>query len=266
MSEPELTALLAEAREKLGQREDLANHKDIDISLQRMLAHLDPYTTYYDPETLARFRQDTNAEFSGIGVQIRENRSKGALEVVTPLKGSPAYKKGILAGDLITTIIREVDNEGNKLEEPEVISTKGMSTEDAVKRILGKRGTKVRIKVEREGASQPMEFDITRGQVEVETVLGARRKNDDSWDFYLDPESKIGYIRLTQFAPNSYRDLKAAVEKLDKTGLKGLVLDLRGNPGGLLTSAVYISDLFIDDGLIVTIRPRVGQEQDYGGC
>jgi len=265
MSEPEMTALLAEAREKLGQREDLANHKDIDISLQRMLAHLDPYTTYYDPETLARFRQDTNAEFSGIGVQIRENRSKGALEVVTPLKGSPAYKKGIVAGDLITTIIREVDNEGKTLPEPEVISTKGMTTNDAVKKIQGLAGTKIKVVVEREGADKPLTFEIKRDRIEVETVLGFRRNSTDDWDYMIDPESKICYIRVTTFARKTYRDLLRAVTKLNRAGINGFILDLRFNPGGLLTSAIEISDMFIDDGMIVTIKPRVGKKIEYPG-
>jgi carboxyl-terminal processing protease len=134
-----------------------------------------------------------------------------------------------------------------------------------VKHILGEPGSRVKVTVQREGASQPMQFDINRGRVMVETVLGVHRRDDDSWDFMIDPESKIGYIHLTQFAPNSFRDMEEAVKKLSKMGLKGLVLDLRNNPGGMLTTAVQISDLFIDDGLIVTIKPRVGQEQSYGG-
>src|SRR5262249_46093820 len=92
-----------------------------------------------------------------------------------------------------------------------------------------------------------------------------KRKDDDTWDYYVDPTNQIAYVRLTNFARNTFPDLKKVVERLEKKGLKGLVLDLRFNPGGLLTSAVDISDLFIDDGLIVTIKPRVGKEAAYTG-
>src|SRR5262249_44626593 len=140
-------------------------------------------------------------------------------------------------------------------------------TDEAVRKILGKAKTKVRLKVAREGADKPMEFEITRGQVDVETVLGVNRKPDDSWDFMIDPKSKIAYIRLTQFAPRSFEDISEVVQQLEKEGIKGLILDLRFNPGGLLTSAVQISDLFIDDGLIVTIKPRSGVDDEtaYSG-
>src|SRR5262249_53160398 len=104
-----------------------------------------------------------------------------------------------------------------------------------------------------------------RGRVMVETVLGVTRREDDTWDFMLDPESKIGYIHLTQFAPNSFRDMEEAVKKLSKMGLKGLVLDLRNNPGGMLTTAVQISDFFIDSGLVAQTKPRGGQDQSSGG-
>jgi carboxyl-terminal processing protease len=125
----------------------------------------------------------------------------------------------------------------------------------------------VKVKVVREGVEKPIEFDLARARVDVETVLGVQRNKDDSWDFYLDKASKIAYIRFTQFAPRSYEDMRAAVEKLSKEGIKGLILDIRFNPGGHLHPAVQISDLFIDDGLIVTIKPRSGvaDEEPYGG-
>ncbi len=260
---PELKSLLADARERLGKREDLGNHKDIDVSLQRMLFKLDPHSTYFDKETVKRFEQDTQGEFTGIGAQVGKDFGRDVLKIITPIKGSPAYKKGIQAGDLITKIIREEDNEGNKLDPPEVIPTKGMSVTDAVKKIVGKPGTKIKLTIERDG--KEMEMEIERGRVEVETVLGAKRNKDDSWDYYIDPAYQIAYIHLTQFSRNSYRDLANAMKELSKKGIKGMVLDLRFDPGGLLEGAVHISDLFIDDGLIVTIRPRVGDEEPYFG-
>jgi carboxyl-terminal processing protease len=263
LDERQLTTLLADVRESLGQREDLDTHKDIDFALQRMLSHLDPYTTYFDPDTVARFQQETTGRFPGIGIQIRENRSRGGLMVISPIKGSPAYKAGILAGDLITTITRTVDKDGKPLSEPEVISTKGMSSTEAVKKITGKPDTKVSVTVEREGTEKPITFELVRAFVEVETVTGVKRNSKDEWDYYVDPANKICYVRVTTFARNTFRDLKQALSKLDKDVINGFILDLRFNPGGLLTSAVDISDLFIDDGLIVTIRNRAGKEVTY---
>jgi C-terminal peptidase prc len=265
LSEVALVKLLQEARRHLGKREDLDDSKDITYSLHTMLNKLDRHTDYYDPDTVRRLTIDTQGKFSGIGVQIRKSDAKGALEVVTPIKGSPAYKAGIYTGDYITKIIREVDGKGKPLPKPEVISTKGMTTEEAVKKILGKTGTKVKLVVEREGSEKPLEFELVRGQVEVETVVGFKRKKNDSWDYVIDPENKICYIRLTQFSANTHRDLARAMKQLSKAGIKGFILDLRFNPGGLLDSAVKISDLFIDDGMIVSIRPRNGPETSYVG-
>jgi C-terminal peptidase prc len=263
MRKDELRALLSDAREHLGKREDLEKQKDVAISLQRMLYTLDPHSTYFDEETVKRFEQDTTGEFTGIGAHVGLDAARDMLKIISPIKDSPAYKKGLQAGDIITTITLEEDNEGNKLDPPQVISTKGMKVTDAVRKIRGKPGTKLKLTVERDG--KPMEVELTRGRVEVETVLGARRKADDGWDYYIDPAYQIAYIHITQFSRNTFRDLTKALKELNKKGIKGLVLDLRFNPGGLLESSVNISDLFIDDGLIVTIRPRVGDEEPYTG-
>jgi carboxyl-terminal processing protease len=203
--------------------------------------------------------------FTGIGIQIRKDSNSDQLLVVTPIKGSPAYKTGLLAGDVITKITREVDSDGRALSPAEVIETKGLPLGDAVKKILGKENTKVHLTVQREGMNHPLEFDITRGKVEVETVLGWKRNSDDDWNYMLDPKNKIAYIRLTSFSRHTYRDLLRVMQDLSQQGIRGLVLDLRFNPGGLLDSAVRISDLFVDDGLIVSIRPRVGREQRLTG-
>lgn len=263
----QLADLLADARERLGKREDLEKNKDVDLAMKRMMFNLDPYSVYYDEEAIAQMQSQMTGRFTGIGVQIRRDMVRDGLLVVSPILGSPAYKAGLKAGDLITEIIRPVDAKGNKIDPPEVISTKGMKTDDAVRIILGQPRTKVRVKVEREGHEKPIEFELARARVDVETVFGVTRKSDDSWDFTIDKDRKIAYIRLTQFSPRSAQDMKDAVSRLAKDGIKGLILDLRFNPGGLLTAAIQISDLFIDDGLIVTIKPRssVGDEVPYGG-
>ena len=277
MGEKELTALLADARQRLGNREDLDNHKDLDIALQRMLSHLDPYTTYIDPEMKKQFEQEMQGNLTGIGVQIRKDTGRDMLMVVTPIRGSPAYRArpsnvevsetevGLKAGDVITKIVREVDSDGKTLDSPEVISTQGMLLSDAVKKIKGKAGTRVKLEVDRDGYDKPLKFEITRARVELESVVGFKRNEDDTWKFAIDPQEGIYYIRLNQFAHQTFQDLEKVVRELNKKGIKALILDLRFNPGGLLGSAVNVSDLFIDDGLIVTVRPRVGHEEAYIG-
>lgn len=268
MNEEQLTELLADARQAVGKREDLDKHKDIDWTLKRMLLkHTDPYTTYIDKEEKERMKREIGGRFPGVGIQIRKDSATDQLLVVTPIKGSPAYKGGIQAGDIITSVTREVDSEGEPLNPPEVLPTKGMKLNDAVEKITGKPGTKVKLTVQREGVDKPLEFNLTRGYVDVESVLGYKRKADDSWDYMIDPQNKIAYIRLTQFARNSYRDMYRIMRDLTERDnkIKGFILDLRFNPGGLLDVAFDISDLFIDDGVVVSIRERGRPEKELSG-
>jgi carboxyl-terminal processing protease len=264
MSEDELTGLLADAREHLGRREDLDKNKDMDIALQRMMRNLDPYTTYFDPDMMDRMGKEISGTFGGVGIQVRKDAVRDVLEVVTPIMNSPAYEKGIQTGDLITRIYRKVDSEGKELETPEDVPTKGMPLNDVVKKIQGMAGTKVKLTIERPGEEKSLEFELTRRKIQVESVLGYKRAPNDEWDYFVDPENKIAYVRLTQFARNSARDLKVVMKQLKKQKLKGMVLDLRFNPGGLLDSAVEISDLFTD-GIIVRIKGRNRRPQALEG-
>jgi C-terminal peptidase prc len=261
----DLLKLLTEARLHLGKREDLAGGADVTYSLQSMTNKLDKHTDYADPDTVKRDKHHYTGDYTGIGVQIRKNDSKDMLQVVTPMHGSPAHKAGMYAGDIITSIVREVDEEGNRLPAPETFSTKGMETSDAVKKILGKAGTAVKLIVHREGVAKPLEFNLIRAKVEVESVLGHKRNDDDSWNYVVDPENKICYVRLNGFTGSTARDLEKVMRDLSKVGIKGFILDLRYNPGGLLTQAVKVTDLFIDDGMIVTIKPRNEPEVTYIG-
>ncbi len=266
MKPEELVELLTEARLALGKREDLDKNKDIDFTLKRMLyKHTDPYTTYIDPEEKAKLEKDIRGRFPGVGIQIRKDTATDQLLVVTPIKGSPAYKAGIQAGDLITSVKLTVDKKGNTLDKPEIIPTKGLKLNDAVDKITGPAGTPVQLTVYREGEPKPLVFDLKRDYVVVESVLGFKRDSKDEWDYTIDPVNKIGYIRLTQFARNSDKDIEEVMRKLVKSGIKGFILDLRNNPGGLLDVAIHISDLFVDDGVIVSIRERGTPEQEFGG-
>jgi C-terminal peptidase prc len=271
LKEAGLAGLLADARQALGRREDLANHKDIDITLQRMLSHLDPYTTYIDPETKKQWEKDIQGFFTGVGIQIRKDSVTDQILVVTPIRGSPAYKAGLLAGDLITKVVTnkfDIDTTTGKikvLDDMETIHTKGLSLNAAVKKILGPEDTDVVLTIQREGEKDTLDVKITRGRVNVESVMGVKRKGNDDWDFIIDPDKKIGYARVTTFARHTYDDLKRAMSELQEDGIKGFILDLRFNPGGLLKSAVDITDMYIDDGVIVTVKDRQGKQERHMG-
>ncbi|OWK46750.1 S41 family peptidase [Fimbriiglobus ruber] len=266
LARSKVAELIREAREKLGKREDLDDQKDVDTTILMMFAELhDPYTTYYDAATLKKMDAPLRGRFRGVGIQIRRDLVRDGLLVVSPIKGSPAYKAGIQAGDLITAIKRDSDPQGEPLKEGEKteISTKGMKTEQALDLILGKVGVPITLVVEREGQKEPIEFKLERGIVSVETVLGVKRDKKDDWLWYVDEANKIGYVCLTQFGPSTGRELEAVINKMEKAGLNGLVLDLRFNPGGLLQTAVMVCDLFVDDGVVVSVRPRVGRPRVY---
>ncbi len=271
--------LLAEARLRLGRREDLDGDKAVDLSLVMASASLnDRYTTYTDRESVLRMQSQLRGRFPGVGIQIRRDAVRDGLLVATPIKGSPAHKAGIQAGDLITEIRLEVDKYGKPLKpgDQRVFSTKGMKTEEAVNLILGAPNTPVTLVVQREGAKEPLEFRILRNFVMVETVHGVQRNANADWQFYLDDRYKIAYIQLSQFISvdldddgeeefGTFTDLKKAITELRKQGLNGLILDLRENPGGYLSSAVNICDLFVGKETIVTVRPRVGRVREYRG-
>jgi C-terminal peptidase prc len=269
LSASETDGLVTAARTALGVREDLEGGKDADLAITMMLASLnDPYTVYYDKETIKKIESGLRGEFRGVGIQIRRDLVRDGLLVVTPILGSPAYKAGVKAGDLITEIRRTVDPTGQPLasEADKVISTKGMKTDRALDLILGKPGVPVSLVVERANATGPAEtltFELNRAVVSVETVLGVRRRVDDSWDYLLDEKKRIAYIQLNQFSPSTHAQLKTVLTALVKDGLNGLVLDLRYNPGGLLMGAVLVADMFLPDGQILEMRPRVGKVEKY---
>jgi C-terminal peptidase prc len=268
MTEAKRLELLEQARMKLGSREDLEGDKAADLSVLMMLFHLnDPYTSYTDRETKRQNQSRLQGRFSGVGISIRRDAVRDGLLVVSPIKGSPAYAAGIQAGDLITEIRRTVDPEGKPLKPDDLrtFSTKGMKTEDAIKIILGNPGTPITLVVQREGEKEPKVFELKRNWVAVETVLGVQRKEDTDWTYYVDPAYKIAYIHLTQFTQNTAPTLRRVIQELKQTGLNGLVLDLRFDPGGYLTSAIDIGELFVGQEKIVTVRPRVGRVRQYSG-
>jgi carboxyl-terminal processing protease len=221
----------------------------------QMLEPLDSETMYITPEMTRGFQAGSGAATAGIGVNLRKEVRTDLVQVVTPLKNGAAYRAGIRAGDVITQLIREVDSDGRPLRPAEVVRMQGLALKDVVKKLQGRAGTKIKVVVRREGIDQPLTFEMVRGQVRTESVLGFRRRADDNWEFLIDPVRQIGYVRLSQFDVNSAKDLGAVLEELRRRGMKGLVLDLRFNKGGLLTTSIDVADLFITDSVIVSVRP-----------
>lgn len=219
---------------------DISRRELVEAAIQGVLSKLDPYSNYISPGDLTKFRTSVESQFGGIGIQIRPGED--CLEIVTPLVGTPAYRAGLQAGDRIIEINGQ--------------TTAGMSTEKAVEQLKGEVGSEVSIKVLAAGAKEPKVVTVSREVVHIETVLGDTRKSDDHWDFILDHKQKIGYIRVTAFSRDTAGDIRDALIELKNQDFKGLVLDLRFNPGGLLTSAIEVSDLFISEGRIVSTEGR----------
>ena len=213
------------------------------------MSRLDEFSSMIWPDELRRFQRSTEGRFTGIGVQISLDDAM-QLSVVTPLEGTPAQRAGIRKGD----IIREVNGE----------ATLGISLNQAVDRITGEPGTKVTLTVERPGTPEPIEFELVRAVIPIYSVKGWKRTGarETEWDWHIDPENKIGYVRLTQFTEETTREMLQAIGQMRRAGLEGLILDLRFNPGGLLSEAVSIANLFVDEGLIVSQHDAMGVERD----
>ncbi len=180
---------------------------------------------------------------------IQVKRPSGKLTVKSPLRGTPAYRAGIIADDLIVAVNGK--------------STDRWTLDQAVREITGKLGTKVRLGIERKRTNSTFTREIERTEIEIESVKGWRLKADDTWDYYLDRPQKIGYIRLSQFIPQSADEIDAAINQMEEdAGLEALILDLRFNPGGLLNMAVEVTNRFLPRGAIVYTVDADGKQTD----
>ncbi|MCO6458689.1 MAG: S41 family peptidase [Pirellulaceae bacterium] len=219
----------------------------MEAALRGMLSELDPYSDYIPPAQIDRFRTGVESEFGGVGIQVRQQGEN--LEIISPIYGTPAYAAGLMAGDVITEI------EGQ--------SARGITIDDAVKLMKGKIGTEVSLKIQSPQDKQPRSVKLRRDVIRVQTVLGDHRRDDDTWQFMYDDEAKIGLIRILTFGRHTAEELKAALAELKQQGMRALVLDLRYNPGGLLTSAIEVCDLFIDSGRIVSTEGRSSPKRTW---
>jgi carboxyl-terminal processing protease len=210
--------------------EEVDTKKLIYGGIKGMLRELDPHTNFLPPDIYKEFETETSGEFGGLGVEITV--TKGVLTIISPIEDAPAWTAGIKAGDRIVSINGE--------------STKGWTLVEAAQKMKGSKGSKITLGIFRDGFESPKDFTIVRGTVKIKSVK------------YTDLEDGYAYIRLTSFIDNSARDIKSELEKHVKKykATRGLVLDLRRNPGGLLDQAVQISDLFLHKGVIVSTVGR----------
>lgn len=218
---------------------DDVNVKDLVTgAINGMLSSMDPHSAYLTPDLYKELQMDTQGRFGGLGIEITVRN--GVLTVVSPIEDTPAFRAGIKSGDQIFKIDDEF--------------TKDMTLMQAVKKMRGPKGSKINLSIKREGVADLLDIAVVRDTIRVQSVRSRTL------------EEGYGYIRLAQFQERSDRDLQKALEKLssEKGGIKGLVLDLRNNPGGLLTQAVRVADLFLDSGLIVYTEGRLeSQKQKY---
>jgi len=238
----ELIQLFADTLDQVDRNyvKDVDRRELMEAAIRGVISKLDPYSNYIAPEDLERFKTGVESEFGGIGIQV--STRDGQLVVTSPLFGTPAYEAGIIAGDRITHI------EGEE--------TEGISIDDAIKKLKGPIGTEVTMTIYHPSTFNSEEVTVQRELVQIETVLGDERLEGGNWDFMFDHANKIGYVRISAFSRHTADDLHQAITRLLDDGMKGLVLDLRSNPGGLLTSAVEICDMFIEEGKIVSTEGR----------
>jgi carboxyl-terminal processing protease len=219
--------------------EPIAADKIVYASIHGMLSRLDPHTAFLEPDDYAAMKEKQQGSFFGLGIQIQKRMGK--ITVIAPMEGTPAYKLGIRAGDIITHI------EDEEIKED-------VSTDEVVRKLRGPKGTQVTITIRRAGINEPIRMTITRAEIPTLAVPYA---------FLISPET--GYIFLRDFTHTSSRELVNAIETLEKKGMKKLMLDLRGNPGGVLDQAVDISDIFLGKGAkVVYTRGRTASSaQDF---
>ena len=204
-----------------------------------MLERLDKFSSMIWPHDVSEFQKQIRGSFVGAGIQITKE-PKEPLKVVTPIDDAPAFRAGIKRGDYILAV------DGRE--------TKDVHISKLVKMITGKRGTKVVLRIKRDGRPKPFDVTIVRQPIEIRTVKGWRRNSDGKWDHFLDKEAGVGYIRVTQFADRTASDIKSILASLKKAGAGLIVLDLRFNPGGRLDSAIRIADEFLAEGPIVSTK------------
>lgn len=223
-------------RIKRGYVEEVSDRELLNKAIKGMLSGLDPHSAYLEPDAFSDLQESTSGEFGGLGIEV--GMEDGFVRVIAPIDGTPAQEAGIQPGDMII----EIDG----------TPVKGMSLEEAVKEMRGEPGTRIELTIGRDGESSPIEMEIERAVIEVESIRS--RLLEDNY----------GYIRISQFQEKTGEDFTAAYENLveqNEDDLKGMVLDLRNNPGGVLEAAVEVADALLNEGRIVYTEGRIESSQ-----
>ncbi|MDM5190752.1 S41 family peptidase [Bacillus sp. DX4.1] len=220
--------------------EDVKDDKLVEGAIQGMLSTLkDPYSTYMDKDTAKQFKESLDPELEGIGAEV--NKTDGKLIIVSPIKGSPAEKAGIKPNDQILSV------DGN--------SVKDLSREEAVLKIRGKKGTTVTLEVKRSGVVDPLDFKIKREKIPIFTVFSSVKKEN---------EKNIGYIQITSFSENTAKEFTDQLKELENKDMQGLVIDVRGNPGGYLNSVQDILKLIMTEKKpMMQVEQRNGKKEKF---
>ena len=227
--------LFGEVLEKINKEyvDEIDPSKSMDAAINGLLQSLDPYSGYMTPESLEGMQTETSGKFGGLGIEV--GMESGVVKVISPIDNTPASKAGLKAGDYIVKI--------------DGVQVQGNSLMEAVDLMRGVVGSSIEITVRRRGVKKALIFNITREIIQIQSVKSELVDNN------------IGYIRLTSFNENSSNQIKEKVKKLNKNkNLKGYILDLRNNPGGLLSQAIKISDFFLENGEIVSTKSRILSE------
>ena len=227
--------LFGEVLEKINKEyvDEVDQSKSMDAAINGLLQSLDPYSAYMTPESFEGMQTETSGKFGGLGIEV--GMESGVVKVISPIDNTPASKAGLKAGDYIVKI--------------DGVQVQGKSLMDAVDLMRGLVGSSIEITVRRRGVKKALIFNITREIIQVQSVKSELIDNS------------IGYIRLTSFNENSSKQIKEKVKKLNKNkNLKAYILDLRNNPGGLLSQAIKISDFFLENGEIVSTKSRTVSE------
>jgi carboxyl-terminal processing protease len=229
--------------------EPVDEQKLFEEAMRGIVSRLDDYSSFLPRKEKTEFEETIDLQYGGIGIELSTDPEKKGLVVVNARVGGPANQVGIHAGDRIIAINGK--------------DSEAMSVEEARRFLRGQPGTRLVLTVRREGNAQPLEFQLTRALIKTDSVLGDLRQADGSWNFFLPGGNRIGYVRVNSFGESTTSEFEEAMKWLADRHCRGVILDLRNNPGGLLAAAEQICDMFIPKGaVIVTTRGRDARERD----
>jgi carboxyl-terminal processing protease len=249
--------LLADVRKQLGVRDDLEGRQDLDATLRGMFTRLDKRSVYLDPKAVVRNRMFSVNHTSQIGIIARRDKASGEYVVAATIKASPADRAGVKPGDVLIEL-RRSPPDGAK------VIVKGLAANEFDDLVAGPEGGRVDVVVRRDG--KPRTFNLTYEVLQLDLVVGYRRGADRTWDYTIDKDARIAYVRIPHlYGTKTSAELSATLATLADAGLKGLILDLRYNGGGLITQGTGVAEQFVKNGVLAQVQYRTGEAQTLRG-